>query len=46
LVLKIELQVRRLDVWYGNGKIDEVLGCVGLIGSLGPKDCEIVSKKD
>jgi len=38
LWLQVELQVRRLDIGYGNGEVDEVLCGVSLVGSLSPKD--------
>lgn len=38
LGLEVELEVCRLDVGYGDSQINEVLSCVGLVGSLSPKD--------
>lgn len=38
--LDVELQVGFRDVWDGDGEVDEVLCGLGLVGALGPEDCE------
>ncbi len=39
LRLELQLELGGLDIRNGNGQVDEVLGRIGLVGALGPKDC-------
>lgn len=39
--LQIELEVGFLDVWDGDGQVDEVLGGFGCVGALSPEDCRL-----